>query len=694
MTTNKWLKYFIYAGIFVVPFIPWIVASSSYFPFITGKGFAFRVIVEIIFALWAILALRDKSARPEKSWLLYAVLTLGAVDVLATVFGLNPYRSFWSNYERMDGCITILHLVAYFVVMISVLKDRAMWFWLANTALVANIYIIAYGFLQLFGRAQVHQSAARLDASLGNSAYLAVYVLFIAFISAYLALLSWSKNKILATIYIILALLNVIVLYYTATRGAILGFVGGVFLACLLLAVFKSGQIRKIAGVIVALVILLVAGFYSIRNTDFVQKSQVLSRFADMSLSSGTAGSRLMIWKMSWQGFQERPILGWGPENYSMVFSKYYDPGMYGQEPWFDRSHNIFFDWLINAGILGLLAYLSIYLVSLYYLWFGKKKKEEKDFTDSIVAKSLLTGLFAAYFFHNIFVFDNLISYILFFSVIAFIHFLFSTKDEEKEKNLAVKKDYQVKKKNNGEIDIVATVGTISIIIVLIAGLYYLNYKPYQVSVNLIKAISPSQITRVEDSVKIFQQVFAANTFGSGEAREQLISKTMNILSDPQISNETKSAFVKLAEEQIMAHQAYFSDDARSNLFFGSYLAAIGQTDSGLTFLKKALLESPKKQQILFELGSTYIRKQDATNAVRIIKEAYELEPNYIEARKMYSLVCLMTGQNKLATDLLAPIKKTADYYNDERFLNLYQQMGNQVALQEIKTLREAVNKK
>ena len=29
---------------------------------------------------------------------------------------------------------------------------------------------------------------------------------------------------------------------------------------------------------------------------------------------------------------------------------------MWGQEPWFDRSHNIFFDWLINAGLLGLLA--------------------------------------------------------------------------------------------------------------------------------------------------------------------------------------------------------------------------------------------------------------------------------------------------------------------------------------------------
>ena len=310
MTTNKWLRYFIYAGIFIVPFIPWIVATSSYFPFITGKNFAFRVIVEIIFALWAILALRDKKARPEKSWILYAVLALGVIDILATFFGLNPYRSFWSNYERMDGLINLLHLSAYFVVLISVMRDKLIWFYLANTALLANIYIAIYGLMQLAGKTGVHQSATRLDASLGNSAYLAVYVLFMIFISIYLLVLVWPKNKILAVGYGTLAVVDVAILYYTATRGAILGLLGGAFLTCLLLAVFRSGQTRKIAGVIIVLVILFVAGFYSIRNTDFVQKSQVLSRFAEMSLSGGTAGSRLMIWQMSWQGLKDRPLLG------------------------------------------------------------------------------------------------------------------------------------------------------------------------------------------------------------------------------------------------------------------------------------------------------------------------------------------------------------------------------------------------
>ena len=124
MTINKWLRYIIYGGIFAIPFIPLYVSSSMFFPFITGKNFAFRIIVEIIFALWAILALQDKTARPKRSYLLYSVLALVVIDGLATAFSLNLYRSFWSNYERMDGYINILHLGAYFLVLISVFKEK------------------------------------------------------------------------------------------------------------------------------------------------------------------------------------------------------------------------------------------------------------------------------------------------------------------------------------------------------------------------------------------------------------------------------------------------------------------------------------------------------------------------------------------------------------------------------------------
>ena len=80
-----------------------------------------------------------------------------------------------------------------------------------------------------------------------------------------------------------------------------------------------------------------------------------------------------MIWQMSWEGFKERPIFGWGQENFLYVFAKHYNPKMWNQEPWFDRSHDVFFDWLVAGGAVGLLTYLSMFAALIYTLWWKRK---------------------------------------------------------------------------------------------------------------------------------------------------------------------------------------------------------------------------------------------------------------------------------------------------------------------------------
>ncbi|MDE1874944.1 MAG: hypothetical protein KGH68_02670, partial [Patescibacteria group bacterium] len=79
MTTNKILKGITITGIFSVFIIPFIVPNYLFFPFITGKGFFFRVIVEIIFAVWLLLAMRDPAYRPKKSAIFWAFIAFAVV---------------------------------------------------------------------------------------------------------------------------------------------------------------------------------------------------------------------------------------------------------------------------------------------------------------------------------------------------------------------------------------------------------------------------------------------------------------------------------------------------------------------------------------------------------------------------------------------------------------------------------------
>jgi hypothetical protein len=82
---NKWLKWGLYIGVFAVPFIPFIISTTYFFPFITGKNFTFRILIDVLFALYLLLAFRDPAYRPRFSWVSISVLAL-ASGLLAQIF--------------------------------------------------------------------------------------------------------------------------------------------------------------------------------------------------------------------------------------------------------------------------------------------------------------------------------------------------------------------------------------------------------------------------------------------------------------------------------------------------------------------------------------------------------------------------------------------------------------------------------
>lgn len=93
MKSNKFLAYAIVTGLLAVLFIPFIVADSQLFPFITGKSFVFRILVELLFGLWVAGMFFDSSIRPKITWLTWSVLAFTGVVFLADVFGHNFYHS-------------------------------------------------------------------------------------------------------------------------------------------------------------------------------------------------------------------------------------------------------------------------------------------------------------------------------------------------------------------------------------------------------------------------------------------------------------------------------------------------------------------------------------------------------------------------------------------------------------------------
>jgi O-antigen ligase/cytochrome c-type biogenesis protein CcmH/NrfG len=649
MTLNKVLRAIVYGGVFALPFVPLIVSQTMFFPFITAKNIAFRVIIEIIFASWLVLAMRDPLYRPKRSVLGTTVLVFLVVIFIADVFGASFANSFWSNFERMEGWVTLVHLVAYFFTVSSVLSGEALWKRFFHTSIGVSVLMGFYGIFQLLGWITINQGGVRLDGRLGNATYLAIYMLFHIFLTA-LYLARHRGERIWRWVYGTIIVLQLAILYFTASRGVALGLVIGLFVTALLITLFERSPERRMLrrSALGALILIggLVIGFFALRSIPAIKENPVLGRYVSISLSEGS--TRFQVWNMAWQGFKERPILGWGQSNFDVVFNKYYDPQMYAQEPWFDRAHNVVFDWLIAGGILGFLAYLSLYATGLVLLW------KNKIGAFSTIDKAILTGLFTAYFFQLLFVFDNITSYFLFFSVLAFLHALGGTPTRSRM------------------VEAIAPV----LIVLALGSLYIVNLKPYLASRTLIQALV-RQPGGPSENLAYFRQTIGYNSFGSAEAREQLIQSAISVAAAPEtvVSAELKNEFLGYAADEMRKQTVAAPRSARYWFFYGSYLRRIGRLDEAVAAIERAHELSPKKQQISYELALAYTSAGRTEEGLTLMREAFDSAPGNREARVLYAALAIRARQFDLADELLIG-EAGSGALTDERVFRAYIEAG------------------
>jgi O-antigen ligase/tetratricopeptide (TPR) repeat protein len=655
--SNKVLKYIILGGIFTIPFVPLIVTPSLFFPFITGKAFAFRLIVQIIFACWLVLALRDTEYRPKFSWIMAGLAAFTAVMGLATIFAENPFKAFWSNFERMEGYITILHLFAYFLVLSSVTKTQILWNRLIATSVGASVIMAVYSFFQLAGKITINQGGVRVDGTLGNAGYLGIYMVFHIFLASLLYFR--SKRLEQKIILVVVAVMNLIVLYYTATRGAIIGLIGGAFVSFLMLLSksVKGDNIRKVGagGLIVILVFLGL--FFAFKNTDYVENHPVLSRFSSLSTSEIKSQGRYFVWPMAYSGFIEKPILGWGQEGFNFVFNKNYDPRMYAQEPWFDRVHNTYLDWLIAGGLLGALSYLAIFGALIYHLF----KTNEEVLTKQ--DKAVLVGLVSAYGFNNFFVFDQIASYIMFFLILAYVH------SHATESKLSWWDKISAKCKNIFSNEKMHPVFEATVLILLVISIFYFIYLPWKNNKDLLAVLrfnAMGEVGTLDDYARPFQKY----RMGFPESLEHVSQTAVALNNNPGVPNDIKLDIFDIVEKGFKKHIEKVPNDARYRLFYGMFLSRFGWYGKALEQYDIAQKLSPRKQSIYFERISNLLMDNKPAEALVLAREAYELEPNYIESKIVYAFTASSVGQNDLAVSLINEIDEN-NYIFDDRYLSV-----------------------
>ncbi|PJF38209.1 MAG: hypothetical protein CUN55_18175, partial [Phototrophicales bacterium] len=162
------------------------------------------------------------------------------------------------SYERMEGVVAWLFFGIFYFLIITVFRKRDEWLWLFRIALIPALIVAIYGFGQAMGLDLAYgREQARIEATLGNAAYVGAYMAIHIGIALYLVRrdsVKWAK-----WFAGLLSVLFFVALVLTETRGAAVGIVFGIGVALIIISLFagsRYNRLRIIASGILLSVIL------------------------------------------------------------------------------------------------------------------------------------------------------------------------------------------------------------------------------------------------------------------------------------------------------------------------------------------------------------------------------------------------------------------------------------------------------
>ncbi|MFA5386109.1 MAG: O-antigen ligase family protein [Candidatus Paceibacterota bacterium] len=604
--SERILKTILFLVIFATPLI---FANSLYMPYVAGKAYFFRLLIELALIPWTVLLFKKPESRPNfKNLLVIALLAMVVVMIITAFTGVDVRRSFFSNNERSDGIIQYIHWILYFLMAISVFKTKKDWqialSLFSSTALINCIYAFAH-----------RTSQSQLFGLFGNSSYLSGFLIFaIGFCFLFLtnSLKLFAKKIPVAFVLLVAGLILVfsIALVQAQTRGAYLG----IFLGFILLVILANFSFWKkslpdrqaekktiiILDVILFVALIFLGLIFIFQNSQFVKSHPIINRVANVAHTTSVQ-DRLSEWNTAIKGFKDKPILGWGPENFDVVTNKYYNYRVGLYEPWFDRPHNQAFQYLAEGGIILFAAYL--FLVAMVLRSIFKIYRKEK------VLGSFFLAIYVAYIIQSLILFDALPMFLGLFTLLALVYFF-------SESSPAINVSSGLTRPKNNSVFFTGIVILTILILVLIR---YTVFIPFTGNKLIIKAYEDIGYGEYEKLNVDFDKLFSIRSpYVYVDARRAIGWEFLkNVLDNPEITDANRAAitasYQKIAPElenwmkyRPVDPQVYYVLGASYRLGFQK----LNQQDAlpkAEVALKKSLNYSANRIEYIDELGQVLV---------------------------------------------------------------------------------------
>ena len=593
--TGHLLLWTVRVGILLAMAMPLIFSSATLFPFIVGKAIYARSVIEVTFGIWLLLIFFYPRYRPSRSLVLGALAVWLLFSLVAGFTGVSATRSLWSTYERMQGIVDLAHWLVFIAIAGSVFRNMADWRILFTVNLIVCMIVSFLGINQHYGIFDMSsfgiQSADRIESTLGNATYVGAYTMVNALIGFSMIVhslglsqatgveseqaprsrtarrrgrrreqqagpagMTFSYLPWLQSVWVLSVMLNLWALWLTGTRGAVVGLGAAMIVFSIGYAIWGRMRIaRTVSFGLIAIAFAGIALFGVVRTTTaldpIVESNTMLARISSIGLEDESISGRVAGARAGLLAFTEKPILGWGPENFLIAWGKHVDPEA-AEESRFDQAHNKLVEELTTKGTLGFLSYMLVWMAMAWAMFISVKRRRDSG----QLAVLILAATMLAYFVQNLFLFDTPVTLLQFSMLAAFAvaQESWATSKEVKARQSWLPTGLQSKLGFVGTVPRIlrSSWGAVALMclvtVIVIAALFALNIRAYDAAVAVADFGRPGSGSDFEDRLTLVNESISTFPGLANYPRRHLMRDSLVAL--PSLSDEEFWSYVELTE--------------------------------------------------------------------------------------------------------------------------------------------------
>jgi len=609
----------------------------------------------------------------------FILLAFVACLILATLFSQDIMFSFFGSPGRAGGLLNYLFLFI-FAVLLAVLTQEKDWKTMFKFLLGIGLAVSLLGFVQYFGILKnifISSEGSRVNSFMGNSSFLAVYMLFLSFLSFTLFL--QEKTRKIKIIYFCLFLIFIFTILITGSRATYLGVLAGFIYFFFfypvksasqnetafreagqsnrtssvknILSQFSSGvyfkfKLLKLVSasfLVFAVLIVFLFNFFP----QISEKNKLLELVSDRlsieRIVKDLTGTRLVAWQMTLKAIKDKPLLGWGPENFYIGFEKYYDPIPFNrQRPWWDRAHNIFLDIAVTSGVFSAILYFSFWVVLLWQLEKFKKKQGGNEYA---YLPHGIQAMFIGYLTVLFFNFDSFSTYLISFFFIGCSFYLILNQNQNEKKIISPIKNNILQKKP----------AVVFLVILIIIFFWFYNIKPIYIAGQIDHAKNLANLNKCDKSLLIMESIKEKSDIlksYAGLKYSDSLKRCVNIAPEKEVE------YVKKGTEALKISSVFQPNFTRTWLFMGSFtnvLAAREQNKDNKNkllseardYLNKAKSLSPGRQEIIIEIAKNYMVAEDYQSMKKASEDCSKIDPSQGECYWYMGIAEIFLGEQE-----------------------------------------------